>query len=40
MRLVMSEMRYGMKLMTVAMSEIPCRMLLDGARDERDAVTG
>jgi hypothetical protein len=34
----MSEMACGMKLMTVGMSEMACRILLDDARDEPDAV--
>jgi hypothetical protein len=34
----MSGIRYGMKLLTVVMSEVPCRTLLDDAGVERDRV--
>jgi hypothetical protein len=37
MATAMSENRDVMKLMTVAMSEIACRILLYGARDERQS---
>jgi hypothetical protein len=37
MALVMSEMAScGMKRMTVGMGEIPCGIMMDGARHERD----
>jgi hypothetical protein len=36
MALLMNDIRDLMKLIAVAMSEIPCRILLDGIADERD----
>jgi hypothetical protein len=40
MTLVMSDIAWRMKLMTVGMNEIPCSILPDDARDERDSMAG
>jgi hypothetical protein len=38
MALVMSDIPWRMKLMTGGMNEIPCSILLHGARDERHSM--